>query len=138
MRKYPNPNFTRDSVYQFWHDRAKAKWTSAIDEIISARNLLKKGAEPGGLGEYRVEEIPIEEPEGLSVLAFSLPDMLESWRDRIREVAMDSACTDSHQVPSLGITDHCRLQGVQTEPDTRFSPPSVKPTVRVSLLGTYA
>ncbi|KAG9045114.1 hypothetical protein FS837_007016 [Tulasnella sp. UAMH 9824] len=90
LRKYPTPNFTRDSVYQLWH-RAKAKWTSAIDEIISARNLLKKGAKPGGLGEYCVEEIPIEEPEGLLVLAFSLPDMLENWRDRIREAAIDSA-----------------------------------------------
>ncbi|KAG8912440.1 hypothetical protein FRC01_005099 [Tulasnella sp. 417] len=91
LRKYPNPNFTRDSVYQFWHDRAKAKWTSAADEVTSARNLLKRGAEPGGLGEHRVEEILIEEPEGLSVIAFSLPDMISRWRDRIREAAIDSA-----------------------------------------------
>lgn len=58
----------------------------------SARNLLKKGLEPGGLGEYTVEEIEISEPEGMSVIAFSIPEMIKRWSNRIREIALDSAC----------------------------------------------
>lgn len=75
-----------------WHDIAKQKWKSDVDEITSARNLLKKGATPGGLGQYRFEEIALEEPEGMSVIGFSIPGMVEKWKSRIREVAMDSAC----------------------------------------------
>lgn len=75
-----------------WHNRAKAKWKSDVDEITSARNLLKKGLEPGGLGEYIFEEIKIGEPEGMSVIAFSIPEMIKRWSNRIREIALDSAC----------------------------------------------
>lgn len=78
-----------------WHDIAKQKWKSDVDEITSARNLLKKGANPGGLGQYCFEEIRFEEPEGMSVIGFSIPGMIEKWISRIREAAMDSACKSS-------------------------------------------
>ncbi|KIO32623.1 hypothetical protein M407DRAFT_51047, partial [Tulasnella calospora MUT 4182] len=91
LKRYPTPTFTRDSVFQMWHDIAKQKWKSDVDEITSARNLLKKGANPGGLGQYCFEEIRFEEPEGMSVIGFSIPGMIEKWISRIREAAMDSA-----------------------------------------------
>lgn len=70
-----------------------------MDEVTSARNLLKKGLEPGGLGEYAFECLEIEEPEGMSVIAFSIPEMIKRWRDRIREVVLDSACKQQRNPP---------------------------------------
>lgn len=92
LKKYPRPQFSRDSVYQMWHNLVKAKWKSDVDEITSARNLLKKGSKPGGLSKYEVEEICITEPGGMSVIAFSIPEMIKMWGDRVREIALDSAC----------------------------------------------
>ncbi|KIO23612.1 hypothetical protein M407DRAFT_47609, partial [Tulasnella calospora MUT 4182] len=96
LKRYPKPQFSCDSVYQMWHNREKAKWKSDVDEVTSARNLLKKGLKSGGLGEYAFECVEIEEPEGMSVIAFSLPEMVKRWCDRIWEIALDSAWGTNH------------------------------------------
>lgn len=71
------------------------------DELASARKLLEKGLEPGGLGPHAVEEIPMTVPEGLSVLAFGIPSMAQKWVPRIREIAMDSACEWPYPIRTL-------------------------------------
>lgn len=61
----------------------------------SALETLKKGKRAGGLekNSSRVETINIEHPEkGHRTLAFALADILSLLGDRIREVAVDSAC----------------------------------------------
>lgn len=61
--------------------------------MLSAEKLLEKGQEAGGLGPYAYEKIELDEPEGLSALAFAIPEMAKRWGSRLREIAIDSACT---------------------------------------------
>ncbi|KAG8942368.1 hypothetical protein FRC03_003274 [Tulasnella sp. 419] len=89
--KNPNPAFSRKQVYQLWHSTVQKQWTMDADELTSARKLiLEKGKEPGGLGPFRFEEIPISAVAGFDVLAFSVPAILEQWKGRMREVLIDS------------------------------------------------
>lgn len=79
-------------MYHFWHSRAQANWRTDADELKSAAALLELGSEAGKLGPYRFERIAIEVPEGFSAFAFAIPEMMDRWKARIREVAIDSAC----------------------------------------------
>lgn len=94
LTHHPRPKFTRDSVYQLWHNLVEKRWVQDADEVVSAFALLQKAETEGGLGPNSTafETIDLDVPEGLSALAFAIPEMVDTWKGRIREVAIDSAC----------------------------------------------
>lgn len=57
--------------------------------MASAKKLLEEWRNKSG---ERAELVEIKQEDGLVALAFVLPDLLEKWGGRIREVSMDSAC----------------------------------------------
>ncbi|KAG8894884.1 hypothetical protein FRB99_000926 [Tulasnella sp. 403] len=69
-QKYTNPTFIRNAVYALWNHLTP---------------------EAGKVGHHAVEKVDITAPEGMSVMAFAIPDMLTKWASRIREAALDSA-----------------------------------------------
>jgi len=50
----------------------------------------KNNSEKSGL--YSVEPIPLAQEDGVTAIAFALPDLLRQFGGRIRELALDSAC----------------------------------------------
>jgi hypothetical protein len=75
-----------------WAKIDSKNWKRDEDELTSAQLLLNEGGSAGGLGVYRVEAVPIDPEPGLTVIAFSLPEILNQWGGRIRELSMDSTC----------------------------------------------
>ena len=70
------------------------EWRLDDDPLTSARILLSRASigvgseEEGG----RVRLINIEPNVDYDSLAFSIPEILMEWANRINEVVMDSAC----------------------------------------------
>lgn len=55
--------------------------------------LLEEGREKGGLSPFHTfEPIAITEEPGYTAFGFALPDVLDKWGGRFREIAIDSAC----------------------------------------------
>lgn len=81
--------FLRKAIYNLWSAAESKKWKRDEDEVASAKVLLKEWT--GKVG-HRAEIIELKPEPGLIALAFVLPDLLEKWNDRIREVSMDSTC----------------------------------------------
>jgi len=71
-------------------------WKRDEDEVQSARLLLEefKISAPDRL--YTVEPIPVEQDEGITVIAFALPEILRQWGGHLRELQLDSACESSY------------------------------------------
>ncbi|KDQ14257.1 hypothetical protein BOTBODRAFT_110345 [Botryobasidium botryosum FD-172 SS1] len=88
---YPSPNFTRKSVYRLWYSLVRGRWSLDSDQVLSAEKLLERGEEAGGLGAYSFKRISLDIPDGYSAISFSIPEMIERWGGRLREVAIDSA-----------------------------------------------
>lgn len=88
--KGKKPPFTRKVIYVLWSNIESRKWRRDDDEVISATKLLREWQEKEG---RRTELVELKDEPGLIALAFLLPDLLEKWASRIREISMDSACT---------------------------------------------
>ena len=75
-------------------DQSSQKWKQDPDEVKSAKILINEAAQShGGISSlYSVESIPLHEEAGFTALAFALPEILQQWGGRIREIALDSAC----------------------------------------------
>ena len=53
----------------------------------------KSSGRSHGSGLYSVvEPMLLEEENGVTAIAFTLPDILRQWAGRIREIQLDSAC----------------------------------------------
>ncbi|KZT30250.1 hypothetical protein NEOLEDRAFT_1153530 [Neolentinus lepideus HHB14362 ss-1] len=70
----------KKAIYQIWSSIDSKKWKRHKNELISAEMLLCE-AEEKGLGLYKVKWIPVVEEMGLTVIAFTLPDLLRQWGD---------------------------------------------------------
>ncbi|TRM55826.1 hypothetical protein BD626DRAFT_415300, partial [Schizophyllum amplum] len=94
LKKFPNPNYERQSIYRLWADEDRKLWRRHVDEKISAQQLLDEASRVQyneESGEYGVQSIALPSIEGIDALAFSLPDVLRRWGSQIREIALDSA-----------------------------------------------
>lgn len=91
---HPEPDFTQKSVYNFWLKQYQEEWKRDEDEVKSAKILLEEFCNTPAPSPYLVEPIPRPEvDDGFTALAFSLPNPIRKWGGKIREVALDSACT---------------------------------------------
>lgn len=93
----PNPAYSRKSVYRLWHDQKSKQWKLDPDEVKSARVLIEK-ASKDLKSLYRVDPIALPEEDGFTGLAFSLPEILQQWGGRIREISLDSTCKMIFQI----------------------------------------
>ena len=62
----------------------------SADQYESAEQLLAEATKAGSDSVQRIELQPVE---GFQMLGFAIPSIMSKWKGRIREVAMDSACT---------------------------------------------
>ncbi|KAG6848015.1 hypothetical protein H0H93_004170 [Arthromyces matolae] len=85
----PNPKFSRKAIAHLVSEQTSEKWKRHSDEMESARLLLKDKKHQEGL--YQVTPIPLDDVEGFTALAFSLPEVLLRWGERVREISLDSA-----------------------------------------------
>ena len=85
-------------MHHLWSTLNQGDWKRDDDQLKSAIKLLDEAKEKDGLGMYRAEAISLPTEDGFTGLGWCLPDMLNQWGGRIREVALDSACK------SLGCT----------------------------------
>lgn len=89
---HPKPSFTRASVYSLWSDLTSKAWKRADNEVESAKILLDESRKSKKPGLYTVEPIQLIPEDGVTAIAFALPDLLRQFGGRIRELALDSAC----------------------------------------------
>jgi len=62
--------------------------------------------EKGGLRNYKFEQIALMVPDGMSVLAFAVPKIIEKWKGQLHKIALDSACEDPNSVDPYQILHH--------------------------------
>ncbi|KAL0562974.1 hypothetical protein V5O48_019104, partial [Marasmius crinis-equi] len=95
LARFPNPKFSRASIYSMWMAISSQEWKRDADELKSARVLIDEASrsQDKSKGIYQVENIPLpEDPEdGFTALAFSLTPVLRQWGGAIREISLDSA-----------------------------------------------
>ncbi|KAF7779001.1 hypothetical protein Agabi119p4_3346 [Agaricus bisporus var. burnettii] len=84
LTKIHKPNFSQRAIYYLWSKHNSRKWTLDSDELQSAKSFLRTNGDV-------VKEIPLHEEPGFKALAFSLPEILEKWGSRIREISLDSS-----------------------------------------------
>lgn len=93
LKQYPNPAFSRKAVHHLWEERDSKKWKRSNDEVHSAQNLLEELASGAIKGSpCSVDPIYLEQEAGHIALAFALPEHLDRWAGRIRELSIDSTC----------------------------------------------
>jgi hypothetical protein len=94
LKTHPTPNFTRKAIHNIWAQNDRKQWKRNADQLISAKILLEEARKPGRLceGSYEIEPISIELEDGFEALAWSLPEMIQRFGGRIREIQLDSAC----------------------------------------------
>ena len=86
LQNHPKPTFTRKSIYQSWSRLSSRSWKRDEDEIQSARILLEEFWKPSADRLYTIEPIPVEQGEGITVIAFALLENLRQWGGRLREL----------------------------------------------------
>lgn len=109
---------------------SSTKWKRDEDEVKSARILLEEAQASKGL--YQVQEIPLPDIPGYTVLAFALPNVIRQWGGRVRELALDSACECPCSIADLKTSD-LALKGIPTGRDLKFTRYWEKSTVPDSL-----
>jgi hypothetical protein len=103
LKTYPKPTFTRKSISGLMSHIDSQKWKRDEDQLVSAIKLLEEGQTKGGLGMYEAGPIPLYAEDGFSGLAWMLPEMLQQWGSRIREVSLDSTCAFSPWRPNESV-----------------------------------
>jgi hypothetical protein len=83
-----------------WAENNAMEWKRDPDELKSAQMLLDEFTAPeptptSGDKEplYTIEQIPLASQPGFTAIAFALPKLLREVGGRVRELALDSACT---------------------------------------------
>lgn len=54
--------------------------------------MPKLAHKPVKHGLYTIEPIPLHEEEGLTAIAFALPEILRKFGGRVHELSLDSTC----------------------------------------------
>ncbi|KAJ7581308.1 hypothetical protein C8J56DRAFT_794595 [Mycena floridula] len=97
----PVPSFSRTSIYRLWAAENSKKWKCDDDEVKSAHILLEEARKLKNLPAkklYSVEPInlPADDSDGFTAIAFALPESIRKWGGQIRELALDSAWNTNH------------------------------------------
>ncbi|KAI9508960.1 hypothetical protein F5148DRAFT_1275487 [Russula earlei] len=74
-----------EEVEQYVHDNLKFTPTQSAWLLLEAFKI----SSPDHL--YTVEPIPVEQDEGITVIAFALPEILHQWGGHLGELQLDSA-----------------------------------------------
>ncbi|THU75985.1 hypothetical protein K435DRAFT_601431, partial [Dendrothele bispora CBS 962.96] len=92
-KRWPNPTFTRRSIYHIVANIKRQKWQRHEDEYESAKILLEESKVERPDNPYGIVESLDNLPnvDGYSAIAFSLPKVLAEWGGKVREIALDSA-----------------------------------------------
>ncbi|KAJ7598463.1 hypothetical protein C8J56DRAFT_770700 [Mycena floridula] len=100
---YPTspPPFLQKSIYHLWAVQDQKRWKHNENELKSAKILLKEAAKLKDIprkGLYAVEPInlPTQDGDGFTAIAFALPEMLCKFGGQVRELALDSAWGTNH------------------------------------------
>jgi hypothetical protein len=97
LKTHLKPTFTKKAIFQIWSKIDSQNWKRDEDELKSAKMLLEEARKPGKHGLYTVEPIPLHEEDGLTAIAFALPDILRKFGGRVRELSLDSTCEFSER-----------------------------------------
>ncbi|KAJ6515171.1 hypothetical protein C8R47DRAFT_922283, partial [Mycena vitilis] len=87
LKTHPLPNFTTQSVYNYWLKHNQASYKRCDDEFESAKALMEELCTGP---DHKLEPIPMPESDGFRALGFVFPSVLRKWDGAIREVAIDS------------------------------------------------
>jgi len=92
LKTHSKPTFTKKAVFQIWSKINSQNWKCDEDELKSTKTLLEEAQKPGKHGLYTMEPIPLHEEDGLTAVAFTLPDILRKFGGRVCELSLDSTC----------------------------------------------
>ncbi|KAJ7575437.1 hypothetical protein C8J56DRAFT_801436 [Mycena floridula] len=109
---YPTspPPFLQKSIYHLWAVQDRKRWKRDENELKSAKILLEEAAKlkdvpRKGLCSVEPINLPTQEGDGFTALAFTLPETLRKFGGQVRELALDSACESL-----LGGTNHSSFE----------------------------
>jgi hypothetical protein len=95
LKMCPHPNFRYRSIYRLWAENDRKEWQRDKDELTSAKKLIEEASKAPKTAverSYHVEPIPLNDEDGFTGLAFALPEVLQKFGGRIRELTLDSSC----------------------------------------------
>ena len=80
---FPDAPFSHDAVYNYWCALKMKDWKFDPDPVVSATKILEKANMDGGWeGQpHRVCIVDMGSNSDYECLAFSIPDVLELWKD---------------------------------------------------------
>ncbi|KIJ52266.1 hypothetical protein M422DRAFT_156470 [Sphaerobolus stellatus SS14] len=84
VEKWPQNEVTQEQVYSYSLEHNKDVWRLNLDQVKSAIQVLKNTE-----GE-NIDMIPTHVEEGISIFAFALKDIVDSFGHDVTEIAMDS------------------------------------------------
>ncbi|TFK47321.1 hypothetical protein OE88DRAFT_1636709 [Heliocybe sulcata] len=84
LERYPKTQVSQKQVYARWSHINESLWRLHNDEVTSTRMLLE------AIEGIVVENIPVVEVEGRSVIAYAFRDIVEGWAHKTAELALDS------------------------------------------------
>jgi hypothetical protein len=99
------PQVSANQIYRCWATMSEALWKRADDQQESAETLLKELEEQGGIDRFEME---VE--EGVTAVAWGLPEIASRVKGRVFEVAMDATCK---QVPHPIANSQTKLEPPQ-------------------------
>ncbi|KAJ7583748.1 hypothetical protein C8J56DRAFT_1054275 [Mycena floridula] len=76
------------SCYRLWAAENSKKWKRDDDEVKSAHILLEEAC--------KLKNLPADDSDGFTAIAFALPESIRKWGGQIRELALDSAWNTNH------------------------------------------
>jgi hypothetical protein len=78
---------TSAQVHRVWRELTRDFWYRGSDQLTSAQVLLEEYSKKG-----QVDPFPLQVPEGVTAMAWGLPQVANRVRTRVKEVAIDATC----------------------------------------------
>ncbi|KIJ31165.1 hypothetical protein M422DRAFT_186329 [Sphaerobolus stellatus SS14] len=84
VRELPKNEVTQDQVYAYWTSLNEDAWRLDSDQVKSAIAVLSRAED------IDVNIIPTRKEDGISIFAFALKEIIDSFGPQVTEIAMDS------------------------------------------------
>ena len=104
MREFPKNEVTQDQLYAYWTLLNENAWRLDLDQVKSVIAVLSKS------DDIAVNIIPTHEEDGISIFAFALKEIMDTYSDQVTEIAMDSTCKHFHPF-NISIFDPNLMKG---------------------------
>jgi hypothetical protein len=88
-------------VYRAWSELSQVIWRRDDDAFASALKLLEEYEEDG-----RAVRLNIPLPDGVTAIAWALPEIAERVAKKVKELAIDATCTWLFSFPSFSFNAH--------------------------------